>query len=363
MKLIPVLLFAFISCQSVSKSKTYVLRPSDSISLTGVSDMKELHNLTFFNDSTLVAFSNRTKRVNWYKAAAIKHFAKSKTDSVRASANLSSFFLNNSDKSIGFLSSDNVWYNFSKDGNLQKIADIDLGLDIMTPKEYQFYSVQQQPTLVTDSGILVQIAFKGDTGFESWLKESTSFAQIIPRNGSLEVERIGRKPKDLKDQLVQLELFCKNRNKLVFIYPCMDSIFEFDLQSKKLIARSIQNPLFNKKGEKVDQEKIIRDSEYASKLRLSTFTYNGIFYSSCTKHYVLYFFPPVSSNIKVPTFDDQVLHAMIIDEQLKPVRIVRFDKTYRSTLSFLTSKKGIYMPLYKKAKHENDTIKYHVFDL
>lgn len=364
MKKILLATILFASCKPPSNNQVVVLEPKDSLLLTGLNDNRDFHNMAFLNDSNLIAFTNRIKSVSTYKMLTKNFFTFTSKDSIQDTSNLNTFFIDSISHSPNFISSDNIWYKLESTKKLKQFTEINLNLSMLLKNEYQFFSVHQQPVIVSDSSILMQIAFKGDAGFYKWFQEPSSFAHIIyNNNGISKIDKIGRKPKDLKDHIGYLELYCKSKNKLVFIYPCVDSIFEYDLNTKEYKSSFISNSSFVKPKQKIDQDKLLEDSEYASKARLESFTYTGIFYSPRTDHYILYFVPPVSDTIKVPTFDDQELFALILDNNYKSLKTVKFKQTYRSTLSFLPSYEGIYMPLYKKSKNANDTAKFHLFDL
>jgi hypothetical protein len=73
---------------------------------------------------------------------------------------------------------------------------------------------------------------------------------------------------------------------------------------------------------------------------------------------------PVNKNIKVPTYDDQPDHVLVLNERFEPLQYLVFKEQYFNSNVFQTSK-GLAMPVYsrsqKKIQHDIP-IRYYVYN-
>lgn len=331
----------------------------DSLLLENLNSTHDFFNLTQVGDSTMIAFSDESNEISTYHKTPKGYIFASKKG-IAYPARFIAFFIDSVQHKSNIISMDQDWYRLDAHNEPKLVTHIKLDLPFLKAS-YCFFSFPNCPVLFTDSSLIMRISATNPTDYVHALSEKV-LAYIAYKGDSIQhVAYLYTKPKSLIDQFEVFPSYCKKDNKLLLIYPCIDSIYQYDLLSKQYTTIPIHNPYY-KVPEKYDYTRC-RESEYATKMKLHNFCYNGIFYNPATQHYVLYYHAPVDPAIKVPTFDDQERRAIVLDEKFGYVKTVLFNNKYREPASYLIMKKGIAMPVFSK-KYENEkNYLFHIYDL
>jgi hypothetical protein len=358
--IIPFIFIATISCQTQTDIISYSNEQAiDSFVIENVEDSHDLHNFAILNDSEIIAYSYMTMNLSTY-IKTTKGYILKNTQAIPDTSFSHAFFidsLNHQKCFIGF--NDQILYTYSNNNFLKKFH-IKLNLQYLN-NEYRFFHTAENPILINDTSIVLNVCSKTPYEYLEELKEKV-FAEIVIKNDSIStINYLFNHPTNLKNDIESNELFCKNREKILVLFPCIDTIYEYDRIRKQYSTHAINN--FHYKPSSHYDPNRWMEADYKTKLRFENFIYQGIFFNPKTKHYVLYYRPPVNKDIKVPTFDDQEFLALILDEQFKQIKTIKFTNKFRSPASFMLTQNGIAMPLFTKNYKHEKTYSYYIFDL
>lgn len=189
-------------------------------------------------------------------------------------------------------------------------------------------------------------------------------ASFIPNKVTIDsIQTYLLKPKAIFNYLEKQQMYATNCNKIVVVFPCFDTIYNFNTRTGlvnkivignkkfKLPAKAFLNPI---------------DSNYfsdLSKYGFDNFNYLGIQFNPSTKHFVLYFTEPVSEIKDRNLLDtDQPLQAVILNEDFKILEYVKFKTVYEIPYTFIVHpSKGIAIPLMKDKNTNVKTFYYFNF--
>lgn len=356
----------FASCKSKSNSLISISKKNanDSFYLKDVTDSRELSKATMF-DSSLVCYNYYSGEINFYEKKGI-YFKKSKTQYLANSFYIDAFSFDPTTFSSILIGKDssngiNNYYRIDSLGKQYLIDSIRLSLSKIQEGGYRFSSINNQPIISKDSSLFLMIAYNSPTDFPKWFDEK-SFASVnFARNTTQRIEYLFNKPTELKQQIQTAPTFCVNDNIIAMVYPCIDSIFTYNLESKSYTNYPIKNPMY-KKSPFYDISRW-QEADYFTSLNLKSFFYEGIFFNPKTNHYVLFFSPPVDEKIQVPNYDDKSHYAIVLDEKFKVNNTYYFEEKFSSPTRYLSTSNGIYMPLKTKKQKNETTFKYYLFNL
>lgn len=352
-------IFIFIGCQSKRNIVTLTLSDSiDTLYLTDFTDTRELHNLLQINDSTIVGYS-------YHSGFKCTYTKRNKTYSLKHKLPITNaydykvYFIDSSGRD-NFLGRDNIWYRLNESQHLQKITSIKLELKHLQER-FQLIQTHERPIIQTDSTITVSYSEQSPYDYQSYMYES-SFANIHLKNDSIvSIDYLFKKPIGLSNDFLVYPIFCGVKSKMFVVYPCIDTVYEYDFTNKKYSTHYIGNKSYSP-SEKYNFAKW-NEPDYRTQLNLTNFSYRGFFYNPATKHFILYYQMPVSKKIKVPTFEDQKCYALVLDTGFNQIKTVEFVGSFRSPASFFPTSKGIYMPLFIKNQKNENQVTFYLFDL
>lgn len=333
----------------------------DSMVLENLNSTRDFFNLTRLSDSTMVAFSDESNELSTYRKTAKGYSLGTKQNIANSTTLFLAFFIDSAHHKPNFIGLDQNWYRLDTNNVPKLVNHIKLELPSLV-EPYCFFSFPNSPVQVTDSSLIMRISATNSLIDYTHILSEKSLCRLLFKSDSIyRVEYLYTKPASLINQFETHAVYCQKNNKLLLVYPCIDSIYQYDIVDKQYTTIPIHNPYY-KASEKYDYKKAI-ESGYTTKISLHNFCYTGIFYNPATRHYVLYYYAPVDKAIKVPTHDDQKMQAIVLDERFAYVKTVCFNNKYREPASYLIMDKGIAMPVFSK-KYENEkNYVFHIYDL
>lgn len=175
------------------------------------------------------------------------------------------------------------------------------------------------------------------------------------------------KPESLPDYCFPLSKYCIQGNTICLLYPCFDTLYIYDRMKNTLTKTLIGNKDYQLPA-KFDMSKLWTPEygSYQTNYSLHTFAYSAIYYNPLTKHFILFYTAPVvqSSKGKLPTPDDQKMKALVLDEDLKPLKyhIFKSRNFVVPESYFLIPGKGLAMPVFK-GHDDYETTSFYIYNL
>ncbi|MES2479337.1 MAG: hypothetical protein V4561_09630 [Bacteroidota bacterium] len=336
----------------------------DSFYIKDVIDNRELFKSIMF-DSTIVCYNYYNGEINFYKKNGI-YYTKDKTQNIVNSFYIDAFSYNQNTQTSILIGKDsnngvNNYYKIDSLGKQHLVDSIRLNLSKIQEGGYRFSSINNQPVMFKDSNLFLVIAYNSPEDFPKWFEEKALASINFSNNKTSEIEYLFNKPLELKQHIQTAPTFCINDNIIALVYPCIDSVFTYNVDNKSYNSHPIKNP-FYKKSPFYDITRW-QEADYFTSLNLKSFFYEGIFFNPKTNHYILYFSPPVDDKIQVPNYDDKLRYAIVLDDKFEVISTYYFEEKFSSPTRYLSSSNGIYMPLKTKKQKNETTFKYYLFNL
>lgn len=332
----------------------------DSFVIDSVEDGQGLSNFAAINESELVGYSYMTMNMSTYRKNK-RGYSLSKCQALPDTFFSMAFFIDSAHHQPCLIGIENqCLFRLEADGQLKKILHIQLDLPVLK-EQYRFFHTADNPVTVNDSSLLLNIAPMTPYDYQKQFYEK-GFAEVVIKNDSItKVNYLFDYPKGIEHDIFVNPVYCSNGTKMLVVYPCIDSIYAYDRATQQYKTYPIRNKQYSPSAH-YDASRWM-EADYVTKLRFNSFYYEGIFFNPKTRHYVLYYVPPVDKHIKVPSYNDQEYFALVLDEQFKHIKTVKFLDKFRWTGNFLLTPQGIAMPLYSKNYKYEKTYQYYYFDL
>jgi hypothetical protein len=270
-------------------------------------------------------------------------------------------FFTDSDGQPNFITDYNTWYKIDTAGKLYAHDTITLDLEHLENR-FRIFSLRKSAVLSIGSSIYfspVWVELEDDTAY---LKEPCIVSVSLRPEAGSAYKAFFKKPAFFGDFVNPHISYCFNGKEIVLLYPNSDTLYTCDPVSGKYAQYPLNNPSFSQ-PEIADQENKW-ESSYGMKYALHNFGYEAIWYNKNTGHYVVTYQTPVDKSIKVPTYDDQPLRAVVLNERFQPLQYLLFRERYFSN-NVLQTAKGLAMPVYSKRQRniQHDIpIRYYVYN-
>ncbi|MDI9320858.1 MAG: hypothetical protein QM530_10370 [Phycisphaerales bacterium] len=331
---------------------------TDSFEIERLNNLYELGNLSLIDDSTMIGFPSNGSELSTYIRTPQGFTFKNKRN-VSIKSSVFTFFIDNK-KRANYIGTDKVWYRSNIEEDPKPVNKIMLRMDSLN-ESYRIFSAHNYPAIISDSTLILRVCEVSPIDYFKAFSEKSLCQLFFNKDSINEISYMFEKPRCLKEQYEIYPIYCKAYDKVYLIYPCIDSIYTYNLTTKKYSTFNINNPYYSL-TEKYDHSKY-NQPDYRTRVRLNNFRYTGFFFNPSTNHFIVYYFRPVDRRINIPTFEDQKINAIILDMNLKIIKSLEFENNYRSPGTYLLTKEGIAMPIFTK-KYKNDkTIIYHIYNL
>ncbi len=336
--------------------------PVDSFMVSGIDVGQQVDNFKYINDSTLCSYD--------LTAMTLVFFHKDKNGNYKAGIKKeidtefwSMYFRGQNGKNY-FTDRNNaiIEYNASADSLLKRYT---------IPHRFRFLKdsfaiscANNSPIMVLHDTLVSVICPNSNESLRLYFKEQeVSEFKINPRSDTLSYLRSYiTKPSTLSDYDFPLGMHAFHNNTLFLLYPQFDTIYSFNRSTGTPHKTAIHNQDFVQPAKFTCIPFTPEYGSCATKYYLHNFRYNGIYYNPLTKHVVLFYNAPVKATKNhIPTFNDQPLRAIVLDEQLNILSYHTLKKTLGlGSESFLIPGKGLAMPVNNK---NYETTKFYIYNL
>jgi len=305
-------------------------------------------NMTKINDSLLLAWDQKNSSINWITKIG-KEYKKSAEKHIEHSEYFKTMFWN--EGIINLIDAENYVYSYDTVKGLQHKFKLDLSVPFLQ-HNFVVYSENTTPIIINEKNMYFNISTQSGDLYYEQLKGFSMAKISFDKDSFNNVEYLFQKPKILEDQVKPYPSYCFNGKQIVLIYPNIDSLYIYDIATKQYSQKHIGNAEYMP-HESADKKRIF-DVDYTLVYDLHHFHYESIKYNPDTKHYVLFYWLPVDKKIKVPMIEDLRISALVLNENLEPIKYFGTTNLYVGSLCFFNNSSAIPMLLY------NDNFKNNV---
>lgn len=336
--------------------------PIDSFTVSGIDAEQQTGNFQYINDSTLCSYdlTNMTlvffhKGVNGNYRAGIRKEIDTKFWSMYFRGDDGKHYFTDTDNTI-------TEYNTSADSLLKRYT---------IPHRFSYLKdsfvlalANNMPVLKIHDTIIAVISPNSNESERLYYKEQeVSEFRIDPATNTLHYLRSYiDKPSNLPDYNFPQGMYCLHNNTVFLVYPPVDTIYCFNRSTATLLKTAIRNQDFVQPATFPCTLYTPEYNSCATNYYLHNFRYDGIYFNPITKHFVLlYNAPVVPVKGHIPSFSDQPLKAIVLDEQLNVVGYHYFKKRLEAGISyFVIPGKGLAMPL---SDERYETTRFYIYNL
>jgi hypothetical protein len=352
-----------LSCgRNNSMQEATIPTPIDSFTVSGIDIGQQVDNFQYINDSTLCSYDLTNMNLVFFRKDANGNYrAASKNE---MDTEFWSMYFRGDDGKNYFANRNNhiAEYNMNADSLLKRYT---------IPHHFPYLKDSFALSVANNSPVLkihdTIISVIGCTSNESerlyFKEQEIAEFKLDPASDTLRYLRSYiTKPSNLSDYDFPLGMFSFHNNTVFLIYPQSDTIYSFNRSTNTLHKTAIHNQDFVQPAKFNCQPFSTEYGSCATKYYLHNFRYYGIYYNPLTKHFILFYNTPVAEQKNhVPTFKDQPLRAIVLDEQLNVLSYHTMKKTLGlGSESFLIPGKGLAMPVNTK---NYETTPFYIYNL
>lgn len=335
--------------------------PVDSFTVSGIDVGQQADNFQYINDSTLCSYDlTGMKLVFFHKDKSGNYKAASKKD---IATDFWSMYFRGNDGKHYFTDANNtvVEYNPTADSLLKRYV---IPHHFRHLKDSFALAVANcTPVIKHHDTLIAVISANSNESTRLYYKEQEiSEFKLDPSKDSISyIRSYITKPSTLSEYDFPLGMYMMHNNTVFLIYPQFDTIYSFNRSTNTLRKTAIHNQDFIQPARFNCVPFTPEYGSCATKYYLSNFRYNGIYHNPLTKHIVLFYNAPIKATKNhIPTFKDQPLRAIVLDEQL---HILSYH-TLKNTLglgseTFLIPGQGLAMPVSAK---NYETTKFYIYN-
>lgn len=224
--------------------------------------------------------------------------------------------------------------------------------------DYLFSSLKYHPAFIKKNKLYALFYYRSLKDYEAYLKEKCLAIFQLDSNKATFLKTIFNKPNCLKNYRQPYAKYCVANNKIVLLFPPLDTLYFYDLNTSKLTKRKINNRLYQL-PQKYNYKKR-NDSGYDTKYYSNNFAYHSVFFNKKTKHYFLFFEAPNFKKTKILIYPN-ITYVLILDDAFNTIKIQQLGNQYFSKESGMMTNKGFALPIYNINANEKK-LKYHIFN-
>jgi len=362
--LIACLFFAgLLSCSHSQKVEVAEGNIIDSFEVSGMEGMDDFLQLHFIDETTLVSFNTFGSELKTFTKSG-KGFQLSKTDKMSVGKPFHSFWVDNgTTRQSHVVDGDNNYYRFDTAYRLESIARFENNKGVLND-QYIINGNKTIPILTFGDTIISTFYYKDYQDYQDYFKEPSIAEHIRIGDSLISLKTYFAKPDDLINHAIPFPKYCVQDNKIVLIYPCYDTLYVYDRSTAKTMKHLIGNEDYLKPKPWNYKKMYGQDfNRYFSQYRLHNFSYQAIFYSPLSKHFLLLYQKPVvvKNDDQNPVPEDQNIQLLVLNEDFERVARYQFTRQYLNpTMFFFYSEKGLVMPLANQDDNYSKT-KCHVY--
>lgn len=358
-KIIVIALLLTTSCIKQQNIEEFTIETSQAIDSFTINKLmgrdEELNNLVLFDDSTLIT-TNLYNQLNIYSGNN-KHFQFKK--SVQLQPTFEQYRFLHFDKKANalytFVNKEIHKYN----SRFEHEASWQINYQTKTLKQnYYLSSSGDMPFIQIGDTFICNYTHNNYNYFFDTYNEDALMQITLNKNRTTHVKTIMQKPANLKQYDFLNYPHCLINNTIHKLYSCFDTLYLYNLtsQSQQKVALNNKNYTLPKP---LNQSQFGNVS-YETKRELESFFYTAMYYNTNTKHFIIFYRPPVvNENEQNSGFENKHIKAIILNNQYKIIQYITFKQNYIDEHIFLPiPNKGLAMPIANK----DGGITYYIHD-
>lgn len=359
--LLPVL---FLGCSKEEQLIDIEPTPVDSFMVKGIDVGQQVQNFHYINDSSLSSYDLIHGDLVFFHKAIGNTYTVASHHEIEAEPWSTHF--TGDDGLNYFISRENALVAYSPDGKTfiyqhQIHHTFDYLKDaFMLISSNDGRIIKQHDTLITFYG------HSDLKSYQQYFKEPSMAEFLVNADTVRFIRTYLPKPKGLNNYCFPMAKHAFKDNTIYVVYPCYDTIYCFDRSKNKTSKVCMHNKDY-KLPSTYDNSKAFTPGygSYQTQYSLHNFQYTSIFYNERSKHFVLFYYAPVTGKVngRLPTPADQKLRAIILDTGLNLVGYYHFEKPFVQTDSyFFIPNKGLAMPIFKGLDDYENTL-FYIYNL
>lgn len=336
--------------------------PIDSFTVSGIDPGQQANNFQYINDSLLCSYDLINMELAFFRRDKTGNFKAGIKKAI--DTEFWSVHFRGRDGKHYFADANNVItvYNPTVDTILKRYS---------IPHRFPYLKdsfalacANNSPVLVLHDTLISVISPNANESERLYYKErEIAEFRINPSSDTLSyIRSYIAKPARLSDYDYPLGMYCMHNNTVFLLYPQFDTIYSFNRSTNSLHKTAIHNQDFTQSAKFTCESFTPVYGSCATKYYLYNFRYYGICYNPLTRHFILLYHAPVADQKnRLPTFEDQPLRSIVLDEQLRPIKYHSFTKNLEAGGSFfMIPGKGLAMPL--RREHYENT-RFYIYNL
>lgn len=361
--LIPALAATLLSCDKTDQlQRATEPPPLDSFLISGVDNPQQTNTITYLNDSVLCSYDLIEKRLVFFHKDQDRHYKAALKKEIDTEFWSMFFRASNGRNYFTDRSNTITEYNATAD-TLQKRYTISHRFPHLKDS-FALARANNSPILITHDTLISVISPNSNESLRLYFKEQEiAEFRIDPASDTIRYLRSYiTKPAHLSDYDFPMGMYAFHHNTVFLIYPQCDTIYSFNRSTNTLHKTAIHNQDFAQPAKFTCKAFTPEYGSCATKYYLHNFRYWGVYHNPLTKHFVLFYNAAVEpAKGHVPTFDDQPLRAIVLDEQLNLVGYHYFTKPLEAGTSFfMIPGKGLAMPILNETY---ETAHFYIYNL
>lgn len=361
--LIPALATILLSCDKTDQlQRATEPPPLDSFLISGIDNPQQTNNFVYINDSILCSYDLIEKKLVFFHKDQNGNYKASLKKEI--DTEFWSMFFRGSNGRNYFTDRSNTIteYNTTVD-TLQKRYTISHRFHHLKDS-FALARANNSPILITHDTLISVISPNSNESLRLYFKEQeVAEFRIDPVTDTIRYLRSYiTKPANLSDYDFPMGMYAFHNNTVFLVYPQFDTIYSFNRSTNTFRKIAIHNQDFMQPAKFTCQPFTPDYGSCATKYYLHNFRYWGIYHNPVSKHFVLFYnaaVEPVKG--RTPTFNDQPLKAIVLDEQLNVVGYHYFKKNLEAGTSFfMIPGKGLAIPILNETY---ETARFYIYNL
>jgi hypothetical protein len=343
---------------------------TDSFTLKGIESASELFYLNPLNDSTLYSYNRSAGTAQLYHKDDHSAYKLVVNKQLTGFADqISASFQYNPEKKL--------FYHVDGANRTIEMLDLDFNRVYKQRLQHRLPYLGDNYELSGSKGW--PMIFSGDTlwmaqfnnsldEYSNYCREQPLITMVCTPDSIAYAGSLFHFPKDFAAYFTPNSLYCYRDNTIYLMYPRCDTIYTYNRLTGQEGKIAIHNKAFVPPS-KFDFSTMGTAGyvKATTKHYLFNFHYFDICFNEKTQHFVLFYKVPDKPGPKgeLPTYEEQALHALVLDKNFNTVKYVRF-KAMGYVYPFcalLLPDRGLAIPKYSTTIPNDKAVTFYIFDL
>jgi hypothetical protein len=339
----------------------------DSFQIDGITTSDEILYLNYMDDTTLYSLDRVGNAAYLYTKGGKSNYHRTKSKDLNNYSNLGvvSFQFNPAKKTFIYA-----------DGVSKTFEILDTGFNTLFKSQihhklsglgsrYMFNSTNSAPIMLSGDTILISKCHMNPADYATYISSEHPISKIaLAKDSFVYCGEVASFPSQLSQYYNASSLYCKNGNEIALMYPCLDTIYTYDLKNNKPKKVPIHNQDFRQPASFDFSQ--MRNVKYLNEYNIYNFMYLGIVFNPKTRHHVLFYKCAAKANSDnqsaVPSFSDEPMRALVMDDKFTLLHYFTFEKKYFIASFFVMPDQGIAVPKYSNTISDDKKIVFSIFN-